>query len=176
MLSAIKEVHAYSVAIDRMQWGHATRARPCFRPSRWAVGVLQQIEDEPLAMEQLKLTIRKQVGEKEARKKGKASHKVYAQLWDTSAMDEAIDPVEPCKTFADHRHCQKLLDLRTIRDPHFAEAPVKVLSSAGPHDRVVNAIVRELQRWADRQNGAPSPSGGEPGSDAAPLPEPAVNS
>ncbi|WP_245803103.1 shikimate kinase [Acuticoccus yangtzensis] len=71
---------------------------------------------------------------------------------------------------------QKLLDLRAIRDPHFAEAPVKVLSSAGPHDRVVNAIVRELQRWADRQNGAPSSSGGEPGSDAAPLPEPAVNS
>lgn len=40
---------------------------------------------------------------------------------------------------------QKLLDLRAARDPVFAEAAIKVTSSAGPHDRVVHAIVRALK-------------------------------
>lgn len=43
---------------------------------------------------------------------------------------------------------QKLLDLRAVRDPVFAEAPIRVTSSAGPHDRVVQAIMRELKARA----------------------------
>lgn len=35
----------------------------------------------------------------------------------------------------------KIEELRAVRDPVFAEAPVKVTSSAGPHERVVTAIV-----------------------------------
>ena len=74
--------------------------------------MLQQMEDENLAMELLKLTARKQVGEEKAgEKKRTAPRKVYTQLWDTSPMDEAVDNAFPCITFAAHRHCQKLLDL-----------------------------------------------------------------
>lgn len=35
----------------------------------------------------------------------------------------------------------KLLELRSVRDPVFAEAPIHVTSSAGPHERVVASIV-----------------------------------
>jgi len=40
---------------------------------------------------------------------------------------------------------QKLLELREARDPVFAQATIRIASSAGPHDRVVNRIVRALR-------------------------------
>ena len=39
---------------------------------------------------------------------------------------------------------RKLEELRSQRDPIFAEADVRVVSSFGPHERVVNKIVEEL--------------------------------
>lgn len=39
---------------------------------------------------------------------------------------------------------QKIEELRAVRDPVFAEAPVRVTSSSGPHERVVNAIIKAL--------------------------------
>lgn len=38
----------------------------------------------------------------------------------------------------------KLLELRGVRDPVFAEAAIRVTSSAGPHERVVKAILTAL--------------------------------
>ena len=35
----------------------------------------------------------------------------------------------------------KLFELRAVRDPVFAEAPIRVASSSGPHERVVAAIL-----------------------------------
>ncbi|MEM0905768.1 MAG: shikimate kinase [Pseudomonadota bacterium] len=40
---------------------------------------------------------------------------------------------------------QKLLDLRAARDPVFAKATLRIASSAGPHDRVVNRIINALR-------------------------------
>ncbi|WMS41604.1 shikimate kinase [Acuticoccus sp. MNP-M23] len=49
---------------------------------------------------------------------------------------------------------EKLKELRAVRDPLFAEANIRVASSFGPHERVVNRIVRALR--ARQQNGAPN--------------------
>lgn len=46
---------------------------------------------------------------------------------------------------------KRLLELRAARDPTFAEADIRIASSAGPHDRVVNRIMRALKT---RQRGA----------------------
>ncbi|WP_420392509.1 shikimate kinase [Acuticoccus sp.] len=43
----------------------------------------------------------------------------------------------------------KLDELRRARDPHFAEAPIRVTSSAGPHERVVSAILTALTASAE---------------------------
>ncbi len=40
---------------------------------------------------------------------------------------------------------QKLTELRQARDPVFAEATIRIASSAGPHDRVVNRIIKALK-------------------------------
>lgn len=40
---------------------------------------------------------------------------------------------------------RKLTELRAARDPNFAEANIRIASSAGPHERVVNRIVRALK-------------------------------
>ncbi|MEM7695899.1 MAG: shikimate kinase [Pseudomonadota bacterium] len=40
---------------------------------------------------------------------------------------------------------EKLLELRAARDPFFAEADIRIASSAGPHDRVVTRIVKALK-------------------------------
>ena len=66
--------------------------------------MLDRIQDESMARDLLKLTTRKQVGEKGKRKE-------YALLWETSPMDEAVDPSAPCYDFVAHTHCQNLLDL-----------------------------------------------------------------
>lgn len=50
---------------------------------------------------------------------------------------------------------RKLTELRRLRDPVFAEAPIRVTSCAGPHERVVGAILAELGR---RPAAAPSPA------------------
>lgn len=41
---------------------------------------------------------------------------------------------------------EKLAELRVVRDPVFAQAPIRVISSAGPHERVVAAILTALAR------------------------------
>nr|WP_202913291.1 shikimate kinase [Acuticoccus sediminis] len=66
---------------------------------------------------------------------------------------------------------QKLVDLRAVRDPVFAEAPIRVTSSAGPHDRVVNAIIRELKARVD---GMPQGDAGETDCKASGMAEPQV--
>ena len=97
--------------------------------------MLQQIEDSTLAMDLLKLTARKHVGEKAAEKKRKVPQKVYAQMWDTSVMDEAIDDAFPCITFASHRHCQKLIDLTDCG--HYTCSRCRINEPEAPLLRVV---------------------------------------
>lgn len=40
---------------------------------------------------------------------------------------------------------RRLAELRAARDPVFAEATIRIASSAGPHERVVNRIVNALR-------------------------------
>nr|WP_255720556.1 shikimate kinase [Acuticoccus kalidii] len=40
----------------------------------------------------------------------------------------------------------KLMELRTVRDPVFATASLRVVSSAGPHEKVVAAIIEALRK------------------------------
>lgn len=40
---------------------------------------------------------------------------------------------------------QKLDELRAARDPLFAEADIRIASSAGPHERVVHRIIKALR-------------------------------
>lgn len=54
---------------------------------------------------------------------------------------------------------EKLLALRAVRDPLFAEAPIRVMSSSGPHERVVTAILTELQAYRPTQQPAISTVG-----------------
>lgn len=42
----------------------------------------------------------------------------------------------------------KLKELRAVRDPVFAEAPIRVVSSSGPQERVVGAILRALRQYS----------------------------
>lgn len=42
----------------------------------------------------------------------------------------------------------KVKELRSMRDPMFAQAPIRVVSSAGPHERVVSRILTALDRLA----------------------------
>jgi hypothetical protein len=55
---------------------------------------------------------------------------------------------------------QRLEELRAARDPVFALADIRVQSSSGPHERVVNAILGALGARAGQQAasaaGAPS--------------------
>jgi shikimate kinase len=49
----------------------------------------------------------------------------------------------------------KIEELRAVRDPVFSEAPIRVASSAGPHERVVDRILAAL---ADHAAGSPGPA------------------
>lgn len=52
----------------------------------------------------------------------------------------------------------KLMELRAQRDPVFALAKVKVTSSSGPHDRVVDDIVRALAALVSEDQASPQPT------------------
>ncbi|MEM9223448.1 MAG: shikimate kinase [Pseudomonadota bacterium] len=52
----------------------------------------------------------------------------------------------------------KLIQLRAERDPVFAQAAIRITSSAGPHERVVNRIVKALRARGSVRKGRPGPS------------------
>lgn len=55
---------------------------------------------------------------------------------------------------------QTLVDLRAVRDPVFAGARIRIASSAGPHERVVNAVLAAL--WDEAASSAIAGTGPAP--------------
>jgi len=80
-----------------------------------------------------------------------ATRRAIAELGIAIWLDARTDVLVSRVAKRDHRPLfhgvdpkRKIEELRAVRDPVFAEAPIRVTSSSGPHERVVNAIVEAL--------------------------------
>jgi shikimate kinase len=77
-------------------------------------------------------------------------HRKGIAIWLDSDVDTLVDRVTRKDTrplLRDGDPQEIIARLKAEREPAYAEAPVKVMSDAGPHGEAVNRILRALGEW-----------------------------